>query len=895
MMRIKISFENSGDLFSAHLVLPSGSYSVAIPPPLTMSLQESFRGLRWKAAGLENKGDVLLIEVGIELAQLLFPAGQRSVWKVVSNDESKYLELHFSPGSLQLLQFPWELLYLDGRFLLSAEGSTLVRFHSTEFSSSPVGPLRVLAVSLGTDDGLDYQEERKHIAGALGAKDEVKFLLDPPPDELQRAVSDLRPSVLHISGHGGFDDLEAAHFLFSDNHKFRTASVLRDAAENQVQLVILSTCEGGKVPIEMGVPQTNVPFPVDVVGYNYPVDDATSVRVSAVLYSALARGEEVVSAVAAVRSLRSEDVFSFFNITHLHTSGAPFFQATSRDGPAKNDISDSPRLIGRESLLRDLARRSSSSAAISILAPVGIGATTLARNWGWLEPRLVGRSSGKRLSLAVTRPHQFRAKRGPLVILDGLPDRSSRRLITELPGGLRAAVASHPFRAFPQFLSDIRKENIPVAERGIIDANRIVERISGLTEPGKRLLAILLAVRGATSWGADDAPELLRMSKSDFATAKRELTKSKVAFMIDGSLRLSPDIHIAGKLVLPDFPQLVRNFVRHSAAIHIGAVGTAENAAEQDVLRVLAIYHMAAFAEDWEIAHALLLLVSPWFERQGRLGELLEEFETMSEHTQNGEKVINTGNAAYLYQQLGNYEKALAIHTENERWLRAHPEFPDYKRNLFSAVIARLDCLVNLNRLEDSQPLLREAQIVLASWDNPMPDAELSILGNEGEILRRQGKYEAAIRVFERAIGQAKAAGVEQIHLKLVYALAACAAEFDDYPRATSALAELEKTADLGSNDELYSKYLDLKAKILEARGSDSFVQYFFESYEVDLARGDAKGVAASLFHLVRHYVLSGDKARAEEKMPELRRRAIQLGSADLLELVAELEDRLRN
>jgi len=49
------------------------------------------------------------------------------------------------------------------------------------------------------------------------------------------------------------------------------------------------------------------------------------------------------------------------------------------------------------------------------------------------------------------------------------------------------------------------------------------------------------------------------------------------------------------------------------------------------------------------------------------------------------------------------------------------------------------------------------------------------------------------------------------------------------------------------------------------------------------------------LVHLVRHYVLSGDKVRAREKMPELRRRAIQLGSADLLELVAELEERLRN
>jgi hypothetical protein len=208
-MRIKITLQNSGDAFSAQVFLPSGSYSVEIPSPLTVSLQESFRGLRWKAVGLDSKGDVLLIEVGLELARLLFPDDQKSLWEALSNDESKYLELEFSPGSLSLLQFPWELLYLDGRFLLDAKGSTLVRFHSAQVPVSPIGPLKILAVSLGTDEGLDYQEERKQIAAALGSKDEVKFLLDPAPGELRRAVSDFRPSVLHISGHGKSTTLRA--------------------------------------------------------------------------------------------------------------------------------------------------------------------------------------------------------------------------------------------------------------------------------------------------------------------------------------------------------------------------------------------------------------------------------------------------------------------------------------------------------------------------------------------------------------------------------------------------------------------------------------------------------------------------------------------------------------
>jgi len=894
MIRIKVSFENAGDISSAQVDLPSGSYTVTIPSPLTMSLQESFRGLRWKAVGLDSKGDMLLAKVGAELGELLFPADRRRLWEGLSHDESKYLELQFSVGSLPLLQFPWELLYVDGHFLLGPKGSNLVRFHSVPFSDSPVGALKILAVSLGTDEGLDYQEERKLIASVLTPRDEVKFLLDPVAHELQQAIADFCPSILHISGHGRFDDLESAHYLFGDDEKLKTASLLLWAAENQVRMVVLSTCEGGKSPIEISAPKSGTPFPIDVVGYNYPVNDATSVLVSNVLYTSLASGQDVSAAVAAVRSLRTADVFSFFNITHLHAMGAPFFQAAGGDRQSRTNTSSSPRLIGRESLLRDLASRSVSK-PLSLLAPVGIGARTLVENWAWLQPRLLTTPPGADLSLRVVRPYEFEPDEGPNIILEGLPDRSSQRLIAELPRSLQPSAASHPFRAFPLFLSETQSEGIAMAERRIIDLNRIPDRISRLTEPGKRLLSVLLAVHGATSWDIDDAPEFLRMSKSDFTIGRRELIEAKVAFVIDGLLRLSPDILIAGKLVLLDFPRLVHDFVKHSAAIHLAGIGTAENASEPDIWRVLGILQMAIFAEDWDTAHTLLLLVTPWFDRRGRLPELLQPFEIVGEHTEDGEKVVNTGNAAYVYQQLGRYADALAIHKENERWLRSNPKFKDCARNLFSAVIAQVDCLVNLNRLEDALPQLREAQILLKSWDNPLPDAEFSILGNRAEIFRRQEKYKEAVEVFELAIRNAKTEGLEHVTVRFLYALAACAAEFDDYPRAAKALEELEKTPDLGSNAELYSKYLDVKAKILEAQGSDVFVHYFFESYEVDLARGDEKGVAASLFHLVRHYALSGDKSRAREKLPELRRRVIQLGSADLLDRLAEVEDYLQD
>ena len=893
-MRIEVSFERAGEATSARVVLPSGSYSVRVPSPLTVSLQESFRGLRWKAAGLDSRGDIFLIEVGTELAQLLFPADQRRLWQTLLSDESRYLEFQFSQESLQILQFPWELLYLEGKFLLDLKGSHLVRLHAAPFAPSPVGSLKILAVSLGTDEGLDYQEERKQIASGITTGDEVKFLLNPAVQELQRTISDFRPSVLHVSGHGGFDDLESCHYLSGAEGKFKTTWLLRAAAENQVQLVVLSTCEGGKAPIEIGAPQAGAVFPIDVVGYNYPVDDATSVLVSKVLYSSLARREDVSSAVAAVRSLRTSDVFSFFNITHLHAMGAPFFRAEVAGDPSQTNTSNSPRLIGREQVLQDLASRSVST-PLSLLAPVGIGAHALAENWAWIEPRLFARPSGPRLSVRMQRPFEFEAGEGPNMILDGLPDRSSLRLIAELPSSLHSALVSHPFRAFPLFLSEVQNLGMAVTEKKIIDENRITDRISRLTEPGRKLLAILIAVRGATSWDGDDAPEFLRTSKSDFATARRELVNAKVAFDIDGLLRISPDILIAGKRVLPDFASLVRDFVRHSAAIHVSAVRVPETASERNIFRVLAIFQMAVFAEDWQTAHALLLLVTPWFDRQGRISELLEAFEIMGEHTDNGEKVVNTGNSAYVYQQVGRYADALAIHQKNERWLRSHSDFEDYTRNLFSAVIAQVDCLVNLNRLEDALPLLREAQAVLKAWDEPLADAEFSILGNQAEILRRQGKYQESVAVFELAIRNAKVAGLEHVTMRFLYALAACATEFDDYSRAAKALRELEKMPGLNSSDELYSKYLDVKAKILEAQGSEAFVHYFFESYEVDLARGDDKGVAASLFHLVRHYARSADKGRAREKLPELRRRVIQLGAADLLERLAEIEEHLRD
>ena len=130
-----------------------------ISPDLAASFYEDLRLLRWKSVGVHDPGDVLLNEVGDRLAELI--ASQETWDELRLPNDALHVRVQFSQAAHRLMPFPWELLRVNGRFLIGTRGSHLVREVKAPGGTRRRRPIRnVVHVSLGTDSALRFDEER---------------------------------------------------------------------------------------------------------------------------------------------------------------------------------------------------------------------------------------------------------------------------------------------------------------------------------------------------------------------------------------------------------------------------------------------------------------------------------------------------------------------------------------------------------------------------------------------------------------------------------------------------------------------------------------------------------------------------------------------------------------
>jgi len=130
-----------------------------------------------------------------------------------------------SPACLNL---PWELLPGGGGQFLVEDGRWTIRrcFRPAAATGDrpPVaGPLRVLfmACAPGSQQQLDYEREEEavlHIRDQLRGKLLLDILDSGTFEELRAAVGELRPHVVHLSGHGKLID-SVGHFFFEDEEE----------------------------------------------------------------------------------------------------------------------------------------------------------------------------------------------------------------------------------------------------------------------------------------------------------------------------------------------------------------------------------------------------------------------------------------------------------------------------------------------------------------------------------------------------------------------------------------------------------------------------------------------------------------------------------------------------
>src|ERR1039458_2875364 len=158
------------------------------------------------------------------------------------------------------LNLPWELLPdANGGLLAEATQWTIRRSHRPDLPTAGARlvapPLRILFTACAPTDqaGLDYEREEEailRIADRLGGLVHLEIAETGTFGELGDLISELKPHVVHLSGHGIMRN-GVGHFAFEDE---RGKSDSRDAhggdrqlfAGHGVRLVFVSGCQSGQ-------------------------------------------------------------------------------------------------------------------------------------------------------------------------------------------------------------------------------------------------------------------------------------------------------------------------------------------------------------------------------------------------------------------------------------------------------------------------------------------------------------------------------------------------------------------------------------------------------------------------------------------------------------------------
>jgi hypothetical protein len=238
-----------------------------------------------------DPGDILLNHVGDRLATLIAPP---ATWEELRlPDGALHVRVHFTQAAHGLMPFPWELLRVNERFLIGAQGSHVVRGVPAPGGTRRRRPIRnIVHMSLGTDSALRFDEERCTLLETLPANIPIEFLIDPSPGHLDAVMDVFRPHIVVVSGHGHYDDLRGEHYLATEQGHLRTAQLVTLCASYGCQVLVLSTCESAR----LGGPviDDGTILPADLIAFSFPVRTTTAIQNIHVRHNLARHGTEQI-------------------------------------------------------------------------------------------------------------------------------------------------------------------------------------------------------------------------------------------------------------------------------------------------------------------------------------------------------------------------------------------------------------------------------------------------------------------------------------------------------------------------------------------------------------------------------------------------------------------------
>jgi tetratricopeptide (TPR) repeat protein len=221
----------------------------------------------------------------------------------------------------EVLNLPWELIWLpSGAFIGLDSTFSIRRLPQTrgqlvpppELDSLPPSPLRIVFMSCAPRDEaiLDYEREEEAILEAIGPVG-PSAVLDSCDygtfDELRQHINEVRPQIVHLSGHAVVDD-EVCYFEFEDESGTANpvpAGDLKDLlAGSGVQCVFFSGCQTALTPISVlgGLCQSIVTAGLPLaIGWAASIADDIAIQFARQFYQTLASGQPVDRALTQAR------------------------------------------------------------------------------------------------------------------------------------------------------------------------------------------------------------------------------------------------------------------------------------------------------------------------------------------------------------------------------------------------------------------------------------------------------------------------------------------------------------------------------------------------------------------------------------------------------------------
>jgi tetratricopeptide (TPR) repeat protein len=879
-VRIQVDGDAAGH-YQFRVRTATREFTTVIDADLATGFYEDLRLLRWKSVGVRDPGDVLLNHVGDRLAELIASPDRWNELGLVN--EVRQVRVQFSQGAHRLMPFPWELLRVDNEFLIGARGSHLVRE-----APAPTGRNRrrnplinIVHISLGADSALRFDEERCTLLETVPASIPIEFLIDPSPGHVEAILGGFRPHIVIISGHGHYDDLQGEHYLsLSHGQLARTAQLVALCASYGCKLLVLSTCEsarlGGPVVDDATI------LPADLIAFTFPVKTTTATQSIAVLFRELIQGRTVDEAMAAVRALDTEDEYAFFNAVHLHRRRARSLRITNAVPASAGP--PAPRCPGMEQALSTVNAFAHWETPTTLLAPVGGGGEALVQHWAALVRRSQSMSARWRVLsggvpildvpgaqlVRLAYPSSFvPVPEENVIYSDGMDKEFALRLLAAQDRDLAARVSRHPLLGMPSFVQDLiagRTEDEAVAR--FEQENRMAERAARLSRNGVVFASWLVANQGLAKTTFEERATFAETMKEFgvpvpvvVAGIENAVAATVILAQID-ALFLAPEFMLLGERWFPNW----RIEHRTGFRLLVGAVGMLAASGRIDP-RDLRLLDWAIRLEDWEVAPLLCITLCRWFGAYGRLHEMKGYIEQLVPHATGLERVVLRGHLVTIAMLGGDYRTGLIENERIEAELQAFRDDDDYVRNLQATITQQIDCLIELDRLDDAERRWHNAHELLPQLTEHQGESEARLMGQLAHLRREQGRSDEALTAAAQAVQIAMDNQCPEVLIaELRHTRADLLRRAD---RNREAVEELNAVANVRMPPALRSRFLHLKALLLERYNAPDALEHFLESYQHDLLRGDEAGVAISLHAIARIYSDEHEYDRARERIRE--------------------------